>query len=125
VTIDNGEYGYGQGIGVIITPKPSAFAEYDFEVPKSSIYDLELRYASAASRPLRLLVDTQLVTNHAADGDTGGFDAEHQKWQSAAVLNLTRGKHTLRIESEFLFPHIDQIRLTETDRPVTKPGVGK
>jgi hypothetical protein len=120
VTIDNGEHGYGQGIGVIITPKAPAFAEYDFEVPKTANYDLELRYASAIARPVRVLADKQLITEHAADGDTGGFLPENQKWQSVGVLDLTRGKHTLRIESDFVFPHIDQIRLTETGRSVTK-----
>jgi len=121
VVSDNGEHGYGQGIGVIITPKAPAFAEYDFETPKTANYDLELRYASGAPRPVRLLADKQLITDHAAQGETGGFLPEHQKWQSVAIVSLVRGKHTLRIESENVFPHIDQIRLTESDRTVTKP----
>ncbi|MCX6631400.1 MAG: hypothetical protein NTW28_27625 [Candidatus Solibacter sp.] len=119
VTIDKGEHGYGQGIGVILTFKPSAFAEYDIEIPKSTNYSVEIRCASAGPRPVRVLVDGQLVTEHGAEGTTGGFLPEHQKWLEGGVVSLTRGKHMLRLESDGVFPHIDQLRLSATSKAVT------
>jgi hypothetical protein len=119
VVADDGSQGYGQGIGVIVTPKAPAFVEYDLELTRTANYKVEIRYASGVPRPVRLLMDGQLVTDHAADMVTGGFLPDHQKWQEAAVLSLARGKHILRLESESIFPHIDQLKLSTTDRAAT------
>ncbi len=116
---DKGEHGYGQGIGVILTLQPSAFAEYDFKAPKTANYVLEMRYASAGPRPIRVLFDGQTLTDRAGDAATGGFLPGHQQWKEQGVVSLLRGNHTLRIESPSLFPHIDQIRLTATRRAPT------
>ena len=51
VTVD--KQTYGKGIGVIVTLKPQAYVEYDLDLPKSGNCEIELRYASAAPRPIR------------------------------------------------------------------------
>ncbi|MCX6631404.1 MAG: hypothetical protein NTW28_27645 [Candidatus Solibacter sp.] len=111
-TIDNGEHGYGLNIGVIISLKPPpTFVEYDFELPRDGKYQIELRYASATPRAVRVLLDGTLVTSHAADAVTGGFEPASQQWKPAGVVALKSGKHVLRVESDNVFPHIDQILL--------------
>lgn len=109
-TVDNGQYGYGAGIGVIVTLKPPpTFVEYDFTLPRDGTYQLELRYASAVPRPVRILIDNLLINSHAADAATGGFQPADQQWHPVAVAALMHGNHVLRIESTEVFPHIDQI----------------
>jgi hypothetical protein len=117
--VDRGELGYGQGIGVILTPKLGGFVEYDVDVLTSANYQVKLRYASAAARPLRLSVDGKVISDHAANGETGGFDPNHQNWENTAVVSLTRGRHVLRLDTDGVFPHLDALRLESTDR-VTK-----
>ena len=109
VTVD--KQTYGKGIGVIVTLKPQAYVEYDLDLPKSGNCEIELRYASAAPRPLRLIIDGRVVNPHAADQETGGFLPENQKWVPAGSASLASGRHTLRLESDSVFPHIDKIRL--------------
>lgn len=108
---DCGEFGYGKGIGVVITLKPGAHVEYDFEVFSSGNYRIELRYASVGPRPLRLLIDGKMVNPQAADQDTGGFLPANQKWLPAGETRLESGRHTLRLECDGVFPAIDKIRL--------------
>jgi len=120
VLVDNGQFRYGKGIGVILTPTAPAFAEYDFNTAQAANYRVELRYASAVPRLVRLVVDGQLITDHAADKATGGFFPEHQEWQEACIVSLEPGKHTLRLESGHVFPHIDELRLTQTKQAATE-----
>jgi hypothetical protein len=118
---DNTIHGYGEGIGVIVTPAPPGYAEYDIDILKTSNYKIELRYASALPRPVRLLIDGQLVTDRAAGLITGGFMPPNQQWGDACILSIAQGKHTLRLDSQGPFPCIDQIRITATTQAESKP----
>ena len=58
---------WGPGIGVIHTTRPNElqFVEWDVEVPASGRWTLALRYASAESRPLKLIINgTERVKMH-------------------------------------------------------------
>lgn len=112
VAVDNGQNGYGKGIGVINTPKPGGFAEYDFEIPVSGAYQVELRYASGLSRPIKLTIDGNRITDNAAAGVTGGFMPANQMWEPISIVTLHQGHHTLRLETTKLFPHVDRVALT-------------
>jgi hypothetical protein len=112
VKADAGSGGYGQDIGVILTLQAPAFAEYDFNLRTAGEFQIELRYASAAPRPLKLLVDGTVINPSAAGSDTGGFYPQNQRWEAAAQVRLVQGEHTLRIESQSVFPHIDRILLS-------------
>jgi len=109
VTVDTGQLGYGAGIGVIVSPRPPSFAEYDFQVPVSGPYQLELRYASAVPRPVRVLVDGEIFATNAAGGATGGFAPENQRWQPVGAVFLESGEHTLRLDSGSVLPCIDRL----------------
>jgi hypothetical protein len=108
VAIDTGQYGYGAGIGVILSPKPPSFAEYGFRIADRAQYQIDVRYASAAPRPFRVFLDGKLLNSRTAESTTGGFDPAHQLWQPVAILHLDSGPHTMRLESDTVLPHIDQ-----------------
>jgi len=76
------------------------------------LLQLELRYAAASSRPGRILMDGKVIRDNAIANTTGGWLPEHQQWHSEGLFKITAKQFTLRIESEPMMSHIDQIRLT-------------
>ncbi len=111
VIVDNENY--GKNIGIISDPGGQKnFAEYDLTMENPGLFQLELRYAAQKSRPGRILMDGQSVIDNAISKTTGGWLPEHQQWHAEGLLRVAGGQFTLRIESEPMMSHIDQIRLT-------------
>lgn len=110
--------GYGAGIGVIASfgPKPS-FAEYEFEIATPCVYQIELRYAAADSRPTKLFVDGALLKPDAANQRTGSWNPDTQSWFAETWVTLGPGKHTLRLERREPFPHLDRLALVPRSLP--------
>ena len=103
---------YGKNIGIISDPGGQKnFAEYDLAVKTPGLFQLELRYAAEKSRPGRILMDGQSVIDNAISKTTGGWLPEHQQWHAEGLLRVVIGQFTLRIESEPMMSHIDQVRL--------------
>lgn len=105
--------GYGEGIGIIESAgKANAFAEFDVAIEKSGHYQIELRYASAESRPVQIQIDGQVVVDKAAAEPTGGFNPPRQAWKVVGVVELAGGKRVLRLtETGKRLPHVDKIAL--------------
>ena len=104
---------YGLEIGIISDPGGQKnFAEYDLNVEKTGMFQLELRYAARLSRPGRILKDGKVVREAAIANTTGGWEPEYQKWHTEGLIHADKKQFTLRIESEPMMSHIDQIRLT-------------
>lgn len=102
--------GYGRGIGVLVNQGPVPnFAEYEVEIAAAGLYQLELRYAAAESRPCKVLVNGQVVSDAVATDVTGGWDPEQQQWFVESFCTLQVGKNTIRIERDGPFPHIDKL----------------
>ncbi|MBI3468651.1 MAG: DUF1549 domain-containing protein, partial [Planctomycetes bacterium] len=118
--------GYGEKIGVIYNQgELPNFAEYDinvvaaasspapagdgaateFVLPAAPAYQLELRYAAAESRPVKLLINGQLVKASAAGKTTGTWYPDSQSWTAEGVFRLSPGKNTIRLERAEPFPH--------------------
>jgi hypothetical protein len=111
VIVDNESY--GKDIGIISDPgSQKNFAEYDLTFKTPGLLQLELRYAAASSRPGRILMNGKVVRENAIANTTGGWLPEHQQWHSEGLFKITAKQFTLRIESEPMMSHIDQIRLT-------------
>ena len=111
VIVDNENY--GKNIGIISDPGGQKnFAEYDLTVKTPGLFQLELRYAARKSRPGRILMDGQAVIDNAIAKTTGGWLPEHQQWHAEGLLRVADGRFTLRVESEPMMSHIDQMRLT-------------
>lgn len=96
------------------------YAEYDIEVAAAGSYQLELNYAAGASRPVKLFLNGQLLTDEAAAGVTGGFGDGDSKWMVEGIVALRNGKNVLRLERPGGTPHFDKVGLVPTDRPVTQ-----
>jgi len=104
--------GYGAGIGVILNrgELPNV-VEYKLAVAADDYYQLELRFAAAESRPVRIFVDGQLVNALAAVGVTGSWNPDTQRWSVGCVLPLGVGQHTIRLTRDGPFPHFDKLAL--------------
>jgi cytochrome c553 len=101
--------GFGVGIGVLVNhgEYPNR-AEYDISVPTDGPYQLDLRYASGDSRPIRVYANGDLVLSNAAGEVTGGFYPKDQKWFAEGTLLLHAGVNHLKFERDSYFPHIDK-----------------
>ena len=101
---------YGVGIGVLVNEgELPNFAEYDIELPQAGVYQFDLRYAAAAARPTMVMIDGKLIKPDAAGQVTGSWTAESQKWFVEAIVDLSAGKHGVRLENAGPFPHIDKL----------------
>ena len=106
---------YGQSIGVVATPVgvPDTFMEYEIELPAAGRYQVELRVASAVSRPLYLHVNGEVIGESIAAVATGGWLPESQRWIYAGTFRSADPRCTLRIRRDGgPIPHIDKLRLT-------------
>lgn len=103
---------YGTGIGVLVNKgELPNFTEYDIEIVNAARYQIDLRYAAAASRPTIVMIDGIPIKGDAAGQVTGSWTPETQKWFIEAVTELSAGKHVIRLENAGPFPHIDKLCL--------------
>ena len=106
---------YGVGIGVLVNAgKLPNFVEYDVTVPMASSYRLEVRYAAAAARPCKLTVNGSAIRNDIADGVTGSWQPDTQRWDIEGFIKLNAGKNIIRLEHSQFFPHIDKLLLAKS-----------
>ena len=91
------------------------FTEYDIDVERAGRFQFELRYAAAASRPVKVFVNGVLVKSDAADKVTGSWTPETQTWFVEGFVSIKAGRNLIRLEQPQFFPHIDKLLLT----PVT------
>ncbi|MDA0587244.1 MAG: DUF1553 domain-containing protein [Planctomycetota bacterium] len=111
---------YGKGIGVLVNAGPTPnFTEYDIEVAKAGRFQVEARYAAAAARPTRLIVNGKLIRSDLADGVTGSWFPDTQRWEIEGLVDLKAGKNLVRLEQPTFFPHIDKVLLV----PVSESGL--
>jgi hypothetical protein len=105
LTLDRTEY--GRGLGVL--SGEHGWAEFEFASPRNGVYQLELRYAAATSRPLRLTLNGIVIKERGAAEITGNWFPEGQQQFAEAKVTLRQGRNTLRLESEGAFPHVSGI----------------
>jgi len=104
--------GYGAGIGVLVNKgQQPNYVEYDITVPDADLYQLEVRYAAASSRPTTLSLNGAQIRTDIADGVTGTWYPDSQRWEIEGFLTLKPGTNVLRLEHAQFFPHIDRLLL--------------
>ena len=104
---------YGQGIGIISDPGGQKnFAEYELFIEQAGTYKFDLRYAAEKARPGRLFINGEPKEQPILASTTGGWFPNHQRWHTEGLFDLSKGTVLLRIESEPLMSHVDQLRLT-------------
>ena len=95
-------------------------AEWDIDVAAAANYLLELNYASGSSRPVKLFLNGQELSDRAVSAKTGGFGADDTQWLPECILSLKKGLNTIRMEKTGGTPHIDKLGLTPTSLPATE-----
>ena len=119
--------GYGEGIGVIYNKgELPNIAEYDVDVEQAGVFQIELRYAAAAARPIKLLINGELVKSDAAGKVTGSWNPDTQTWEILGLFPLDAGKNVIRLECAGPFPHIDKLLLAPArdadGKPLARPA---
>ena len=119
---------YGKEIGVLVnrgeTPN---FTEYDIDIERAATYQLEIRYAAAGSRPVKVFLNRHLIKSDAAGKVTGSWTAESQTWFVEVFVTLNAGRNVIRLEQPQHFPHIDKLLLVPFEEspiliPIPSPG---
>jgi cytochrome c553 len=104
---------YGAGIGVLVNKgQLPNFVEYDFDLPADGVYQLDLRYAAAASRPCKLFINGELVKADVAGNVTGSWNPDGQKWAVEGFFSFREKKNIVRLEQPQFFPHIDKLLIS-------------
>ena len=104
--------GFGKGIGVLVNiGNLPNHTEYEISIPVAGPYQLDFRYASNDSRPIKVYANGELVLLNAAAQITGGFDPGHQKWFAEGIILLKSGINNIKFERESYFPHLDKFLL--------------
>ncbi|MFN0052940.1 MAG: DUF1549 domain-containing protein [Planctomycetales bacterium] len=101
---------YGKGIGVLVNKgELPNFAEYEVTVENGGPFQCEIRYAAAAARPCRLIINGRTVKSDVAGKVTGTWFPDSQKWFVEGFFPLQAGKNVIRLENAQVFPHIDKL----------------
>ena len=112
---------YGKGIGIISDKgAPVTWAEYDIELPGEGTYQVEFRYAAAASRPGKLSVNGKLVKEESMAEVTGTWYPDSQKWFVEGRYKFKAGRNILRFEAAGLMSHLDKLVIARV-KPLAAP----
>ncbi|MCP4784009.1 MAG: SUMF1/EgtB/PvdO family nonheme iron enzyme [Fuerstiella sp.] len=79
--------------------------EYDVDFPVTAEYELRIKYAAAAARPVEMFLDGKSV-GRCCRAATGGWNTSGAKWEQTSTLRLAAGKHTLKLSRAGAFPHV-------------------
>ena len=99
---------FGKDLGIILNVGGSNKVEWDVNAPAAGLYQIEVRYASAEVRPVRLLLNGKVVKEDAAAQNTGSFFPNGQKWEYVGVYDFKAGTNVLRMEGGGVIPHISR-----------------
>jgi hypothetical protein len=86
-------------------------AEFDFDSTAEGKYRLEINYAAATARPVRIILNGAPFREQALSAPTGGWLNDSLRWTEIGTVVLKRGRNTLRLERNDVFPHIHDLRL--------------
>jgi len=91
--------------------------EYDIDFPVAAKYTLHIRYAARTARPLQLSLDGENI-GLACRTPTGGWNTSRAAWEETCDVDVTCGKHTVKLSCNGYFPHVVALRF---DSPVAFP----
>ena len=102
--------GYGEGIGVILSNGNGEWtAEYDVTVPTAGLYQIEIRYAAADSRPTQLSLNGQVVKPNGLNEVTGSWNPDTNRWHVEGSYEFKAGVNVIRLFRKPPLPHIDKL----------------
>jgi hypothetical protein len=99
---------------VLSSGQPPYRAEYQVHLPAAGTYEIDIRYAAAEPRPLRLLVNGRDVKEVCAS-PTGGWLPSNQAWGSAGLFKLRGGGNWIGLASDGPFPPVSMLRVIRVE----------
>ncbi len=85
-------------------------AEYDINFPVSADYTLFALYTAESSRAVDIYLDGKRI-HTGLNGITGNWNTNHARWEKQRAFHITKGRHTIKLQSEKSMPHICAFRL--------------
>ena len=104
-TLNLTDHNFGKGI-VIDGGFNYAFAQYKVDFPKSGRYSLWSYYATGKCRPVDIFIDGAIIKKDGMNQLTGGWDTKSLRWFKEVDIEIRMGRHTLKVYSDKLIPHI-------------------
>ena len=89
-------------------PAPNA-AEFDFVVAVAGAYRMDINFAAADSRPVKVILNGQVIRDQAVSETTGGWSNSNLRWAEVGRVVLKEGANTVRLERNGVFPHIHDL----------------
>ena len=90
--------------------------KYTFEVEQTGRYHLDALYSTDDDTPVQVQVNGTTVADKALGESTGGWDLDHQRWQTLAAFDMREGLNFVRLNvKEGDFPRLDRLRLRTLD----------
>lgn len=90
--------------------------EYDVDLPQAGLFTLSFQYAAATPRPVELCIDGH-PQGTVCRTSTGSWNTSGAVWEESLAIDLTSGRHTLRLERHDDFPHLVALRLASPGIP--------
>jgi MoaA/NifB/PqqE/SkfB family radical SAM enzyme len=110
--LNKGFHHFGRDL-VIDGGKSQGFAEYEFDVSDSQLYELWSRYASAEYRPVDIYIDGKLITKSGLSRINGGWTRRFLQWYKEFEIYLKSGQHRLKIICPSYIPHIEKFAILQ------------
>jgi hypothetical protein len=95
--------------------RPNA-AEFDFVPRAAGTYRLDINFAAKDSRPVKVILNGEVIRDQALTEKTGGWLNSNLRWSVVGKVVLKEGTNTVRLERAKVFPHIHDLRFD----PVTE-----
>ena len=84
---------------------------WELEVLEAGLHEIQIRYTALESRPMKLYLNEELITEKALGETTGTWSLEGLRWESLGQHEFTVGHHQLKLVGGNAVPHLDRIRL--------------
>ncbi|MEJ8822224.1 TIR domain-containing protein [Variovorax humicola] len=95
-------------------------AEFEFEASEAGTYRMSINFAADEARPIKVILNGDLISDNALDEKTGGWQNNFLKWAEVGGVALKKGINIVRLERSDVFPHIHDLRfdpVIELQRP--------
>jgi hypothetical protein len=106
---------WGEGVANRVDG-PTALISWEVDCWPGS-YEVWVRYAAAEERPVKMLLDGDVVTENAVIGTTGGWQMGDQRWRRQVRIRLDGPRHTLQLAAAGATPHITALALVCQEAP--------
>ena len=71
---------------------------------------MDVNFAAAVSRPVKVILNGSLVRDQALSETTGSWLNSNLRWTEVGRVVLKEGANTVRLERRDVFPHIHDLR---------------